>query len=72
MNSDKPQKKKTTLSSIVSFSKGNSFTSSPFTGTGKLKTIFLIQQPSFRFSGNSSIRSIKAFMNSFCSASVAE
>ena len=31
-----------------------------------------IQLPSFLFSGNISIRSIKAFINSFCSASVAE
>ena len=33
---------------------------------------FFIQLPSFLFSGNISIRSIKAFINSFCSASVAE
>ena len=60
------------VSTVVSVSKGSSFTSSPSTGTGKLNTIFLIQLPSFLFSGNISIRSIKAFINSFCSASVAE
>ena len=63
---------KTTVSTVVSVSKGSSFTSSPSTGTGKLNTIFFIQLPSFLFSGNISIRSIKAFINSFCSASVAE
>ena len=31
----------TIVSTIVSFSKGNSFTSAPLTGTGKLKIIFL-------------------------------
>ena len=61
-----------TISTVVSVSKGSSFTSSPSTGTGKLNTIFFIQLPSFLFSGNISIRSIKAFINSFCSASVAE
>ena len=60
------------VSTVVSVSKGSSFTSSPSTGTGKLNTIFFIQLPSFLFSGNISIRSIKAFINSFCSASVAE
>ena len=62
---------KETLSTIVSFSKGNSFTSVPFTGTGKLKIIFLIQLPSGCFSGNNSIRSINARMNSFRSTSEA-
>ena len=62
----------TTHSTVVSVSKGSSFTSSPSIGTGKLNTIFFIQLPSFLFSGNISIRSIKAFINSFCSASVAE
>ena len=61
-----------TVSTVVSVSKGSYFTSSPSTGTGKLNTIFFIQLPSFLFSGNISIRSIKAFINSFCSASVAE
>lgn len=60
-----------TVSTIVSFSKGNSFTSVPFTGTGKLKIIFLIQLPSGCFSGNNSIRSINARMNSFRSTSEA-
>ena len=60
------------VSTVVSVSKGSSFTSSPSIGTGKLNTIFFIQLPSFLFSGNISIRSIKAFINSFCSASVAE
>lgn len=59
------------VSTIVSFSKGNSFTSVPFTGTGKLKIIFLIQLPSGCFSGNNSIRSINARMNSFRSTSEA-
>lgn len=62
---------KTTVLIVVSFFKGNSVTSLPLNGTGKLKTIFLIQQPSFRFSGNSSIRSINARMNSFRSTSEA-
>lgn len=39
------------VSTVVSFSKGNSFTSLPFTGTGKANTIFFIQLPSFCFSG---------------------
>ena len=60
-----------TFSTIVSFSKGNSFTSAPLTGTGKLKIIFLIQLPSGCFSGNNSIRSINARMNSFRSTSEA-
>ena len=59
------------ISTIVSFSKGNSFTSVPFTGTGKLKMIFLIQLPSSCFSGNNSIRSMNARMNSFRSTSEA-
>ena len=62
---------KTTVSTIVSFSKGNSFTSVPFTGTGKLKIIFLIQLPSGCLSGNNSIRSINARINSFRSTSEA-
>lgn len=61
----------TTVSTIVSFSKGNSFTSVPFTGTGKLKIIFLIQLPSGCLSGNNSIRSINARINSFRSTSEA-
>ena len=70
---DEVQKKFTAhVSTVVSVSKGSSFTSSPSIGTGKLNTIFFIQLPSFLFSGNISIRSIKAFINSFCSASVAE
>ena len=63
--------KSATVSTIVSFSKGNSFTSVPFTGTGKLKIIFLIQLPSGCFSGNNSIRSMKARINSFRSTSEA-
>ena len=59
------------VSTIVSFSKGNSFTSVPFTGTGKLKIIFRIQLPSGCFSGNNSIRSMNARMNSFRSTSEA-
>ena len=62
---------KATYSTIVSFSKGNSFTSVPFTGTGKLKIIFLIQLPSGCLSGNNSIRSINARINSFRSTSEA-
>ena len=61
----------TIVSTIVSFSKGNSFTSVPFTGTGKLKIIFLIQLPSGCLSGNNSIRSINARINSFRSTSEA-
>jgi len=48
--------KRQTHSTIVSFSKGNSFTSVPFTGTGKLKIIFLIQLPSGCLSGNNAKR----------------
>ena len=61
----------TTVSSIVPDSKGSSVTSCPFTGTGKLNTMFLIQFPSFCFSGYRSIRSMNALINSFCSISVA-
>ena len=61
----------TIVSSVVPDSKGNSFTSCPFTGTGKLNTMFLIQFPSFCFSGYRSIRSMNALINSFCSISVA-
>ena len=71
-DSEKATDNTITVSTVVSVSKGSSFTSSPSTGTGKLNTIFFIQLPSFLFSGNISIRSIKAFINSFCSASVAE
>ena len=41
------------------------------TGTGKWNVICLIQLPFGCFSGNRSILSTKARMNSFCSASVA-
>ena len=57
---------------VVSDSKDNSFTSPPSTGIGKMNTILLIQQPSFLFSGYRSILSMKAFISSFRSASVAE
>ena len=58
--------KRTTVSTVDSDSKGNSFTFPPSIGIGKLKTMFFIQQPSFLFSG---YRSIICYFQSWVNSS---